>query len=180
MRQALKSAKAVNLCNRFLATALLCALPIASQAQPKENNDGAPKVEAGTLTCTTKGGGSFIFGTSKDLKCTFHKLVGSADEYYEGVVTKFGIDLGVTGKTVIIWKVLAPTRDTEPGALSGTYEGVSADASLMTGAGINFLAGGSEQAISLQPVSVQVQDGVNVALGISSLDLRKSLKKAGL
>ena len=40
------------------------------------------------------------------------------------------------------------------------------------GVGANALVGGSEHSIALQPVSVQAQQGINVAVGISALSLR--------
>nr|WP_324288655.1 DUF992 domain-containing protein [Hoeflea alexandrii] len=38
--------------------------------------------------------------------------------------------------------------------------------------GVNLLVGGSDDTFSLQPVSVQAQEGVNVAIGIAELQLR--------
>jgi hypothetical protein len=39
------------------------------------------------------------------------------------------------------------------------------------GGGANVLVGGSNQTISLQPLSVQSQRGVNLALGVSAVEL---------
>ena len=53
------------------------------------------------------------------------------------------------------WAVLAPTvDDIMPGALAGDYYGVSAEATAGTGVGANALVGGSDETVSLQPVSV--------------------------
>ena len=41
----------------------------------------------------------------------------------------------------------------------------------MIGLGINVLIGGWESSIALQPVSLQSQEGVNVAVGIAQLRL---------
>jgi hypothetical protein len=68
--------------------------------------------------------------------------------------------------------VLAPSLDIPSGALAGNYGGVSAEATVGLGVGANALLGGSENSIALQPVSVQAQQGLNVAVGVSALSLR--------
>ena len=59
-----------------------------------------------------------------------------------------------------------------PQALAGKYVGASGDASLGLGGGANVLVGGSHQTVSLQPVSVTGNVGVNLALGVAGLTLR--------
>ena len=79
----------------------------------------------------------------------------------------------MTGDSVMQWLVLAPTADAyAPGALAGDYVGASAEASAVVGAGANVLVGGSSETFTLQPVSVQAQTGLNLALGVSSFQLR--------
>lgn len=70
------------------------------------------------------------------------------------------------------WAVFAPTSGLHRGALRGSYVGASADASLGLGAGAKVLVGGSHRTISLQPLAVQGQAGVNLALGVAGLRLR--------
>jgi len=53
----------------------------------------------------------------------------------------------------------------------GRYAGVAADASIGVGGGANILIGGSNDAISLQPLSIQGQTGINVALGVAEVEL---------
>jgi hypothetical protein len=67
--------------------------------------------------------------------------------------------------------VLAPTDEIGRGALSGSYVGASAQASAGVGAGANLLVGGSDDTLSLQPLSIQGQTGLNAALAISELVL---------
>jgi len=77
----------------------------------------------------------------------------------------------VTTGGVMVWLVWAPTN--RPlGALSGTYAGGTAEASVIAGIGANALIGGSNRTIALQPFSVQGQVGLNVAAGVAGLDLR--------
>ena len=49
--------------------------------------------------------------------------------------------------------------------------GAAADASLGLGAGAKVLVGGNNKSIVLQPLSVQAQTGINLAVGVSGLEL---------
>ena len=57
-----------------------------------------------------------------------------------------------------------------------TYLGVNAEASIVTGGGANLLVGGFERSFTLQPLSVQAQTGVNLAVAVTSMKLIDSLK----
>lgn len=154
---------------RIAAAALLfsgfAALPAVAQ------NEGA---QLGILECVIEGGTGFIIGSSKDISCTFRPADQTfAPEAYFGVVNKFGLDIGVTGETFMQWLVLAPTANIyAPGALAGNYVGASASASVVVGGGANLLVGGSNQTFTLQPLSVEAQTGVNLAIGVSEFQLR--------
>lgn len=130
--------------------------------------------EVGLLDCQIEGGTGFLIGSTKDLHCTFTPAGGTfAPESYFGVVNKYGLDIGFTGQTVMQWLVLAPSNNIyAPGALAGDYLGASAEISAAVGAGANLLVGGSAQSYTLQPLSVQTQTGVNLALGVSQFQLR--------
>ncbi|MCT8974855.1 DUF992 domain-containing protein [Microbaculum marinisediminis] len=128
------------------------------------------RVEAGVLKCDVAGGTGFIVGSTKNLTCQFERAGGGV-ETYSGVVRKFGLDIGTTGETVIVWGVLGPASGVAPGALAGGYGGLSAEATVGVGVGANALIGGSNKAIVLQPLSVQAQEGLNIAAGMSSIEL---------
>jgi uncharacterized protein DUF992 len=72
------------------------------------------------------------------------------------------------------WGVFAPTAGLHHGALAGTCVGGSGSASLGVGLGANALIGGSHRSIALQPLSVEGQVGVNLALGVAGLSLRSA------
>ena len=127
-------------------------------------------VKAGLLTCEVASGWGFVFGSSKDLKCTFSSRPGVA-EHYTGSIDKFGVDIGYSGATVIAWTVLAPSNDVSPGALAGTYAGATGSAAVGAGVGANVLVGGGSKSITLQPVSFQAGTGLNVAGGIATMSL---------
>jgi hypothetical protein len=127
--------------------------------------------QAGTLTCNVAGGWGFVFGSSKAIRCNFAR-VGGRPEHYTGSINKFGVDIGFTQGGVLVWAVLAPTANLAPGALSGRYVGATGSASVGVGVGANVLVGGSHRTISLQPVSVEGNTGLNVAAGIGDMSLR--------
>lgn len=131
-------------------------------------------VELGLLDCVVEGGAGFIVGSTKDVKCTYTPADKTfAPESYFGVINKFGLDVGVTGNTFIQWLVLAPTANVyAPGALAGDYVGASAEATVAIGAGANLLVGGSDQTFTLQPLSIQEQTGLNLAVGVTQFQLR--------
>jgi hypothetical protein len=143
------------------AIAAMAAVP-GAQAQSR--------VEVGVLTCTASGSTGFIVGSTRSLSCRFNRQ--GKDEFYSGTINKFGLDIGVTKQAKIAWAVLAPTANLPRRSLAGSYGGVSAEATIGLGVGANALIGGSSKSIVLQPLSVQAQEGLNIAAGVSSLQLR--------
>jgi len=89
---------------------------------------------------------------------------------YSGTITKLGLDLGATARGVIVWLVYAPTS-LRAGELAGSYAGVTGEATIGVGLGANVLIGGSNRTVALQPVSVQGQVGLNLAVGFAELQL---------
>jgi uncharacterized protein DUF992 len=128
------------------------------------------RVEVGVLTCTAAGSTGFIVGSTRDLRCRFKRQ--GKDEVYTGTINKFGIDIGVTQQAQIAWAVLAPTSSLPRRSLAGGYGGVGAEATVGVGVGANALIGGSARSIVLQPLSVQAQQGLNIAAGVAALELR--------
>jgi uncharacterized protein DUF992 len=129
------------------------------------------RVQAGQLTCDISGGIGLIFGSQRTLNCSFTPALPGPIEFYAGTLTKVGVDIGVTGGGVMVWEVYAPTTRLG-GALAGTYGGATAEASVVAGVGANVLIGGNNRTVTLQPLSVQGQAGLNVAAGVAGIDLR--------
>lgn len=129
----------------------------------------AQSVKAGIMTCNVAGGVGFIFGSSRAVNCTFAPN-GVAPQHYVGAINKFGVDIGYVEGAVMAWAVLAPTNDPGPGSLAGTYVGATGSASVGVGVGANVLFGGGNS-ISLQPLSIEGNKGVNVAGGIAEMTL---------
>lgn len=126
-------------------------------------------IQVGTLTCNAGGHTGFVFGSTRELGCTFSTPAGV--EHYTGTISKFGVDIGYTRGGVLVWLVFAPTAQLRPGVLAGTYGGASAGAAVGVGGSVNALIGGNNNTISLQPISFQGTTGLNIAAGIASMTL---------
>ena len=148
-----------------LAVAAALALPAPAMAQAPS------RTKVGTLTCDISGGIGLIIASKKDVTCMFTPAQPGPREVYIGSISKFGLDLGATSGGEMIWAVYAPTNKVF-GALAGHYGGASAEATVGAGVGANVLIGGSNRTVSLQPVSVQGQAGLNLAVGVAGLELR--------
>ena len=128
-------------------------------------------VKLGSLTCNVASGFGLIFGSSKELKCTFSPTTG-AGEHYTGTFSKYGLDIGYAEKGVLVWGVVAPTSDLHPGALEGDYAGATASATIGVGLGANVLIGGLDKSIALQPLSVESNQGLNLTAGLGVISLK--------
>ena len=158
--------------SRIIAAAAIAVVALAGQARAETGG-----VELGVLDCAIGGGTGFVFGSSKDLSRTFIPADKTfAPEAYFGAVNKFGLDIGTTSQSVMRWLVLTPMKNIiyAPGALAGDYVGASAEVTAAVGAGANLLVGGTGNAFTLQPLSVQTQTGLNIAIGVSQFQLRST------
>jgi hypothetical protein len=148
------------------------AIAVTSLAVATTANAAPHGVRVGDLTCNVASGWGFVFGSSKDLHCTYRG--NGHREHYTGSISKFGVDIGYTEGGVLVWGVFAPTSDLRKGALSGDYVGASAQATVAIGAGANVLVGGFNKSIDLQPLSVEGSQGLNVAAGIGAISLHEA------
>lgn len=137
------------------------ALPASAQS----------RVQVGQLRCTLAPNVSFILGSVRDMSCTFQPRHGKARSY-QGTIRRLGLDIGVSGKGELVWGVFAPSSRVQPETLRGNYVGASANAAIVAGLGANALVGGNNSTIALQPLSVEAQTGLNLALGVADMSLR--------
>jgi Protein of unknown function (DUF992) len=151
---------------RVAATAAAVAVGVFAGVGPASAASG---VKVGTLSCNVASGWGFIIGSTRALNCTFVGPHGP--EYYTGNVSKFGADIGYTSGGVLVWTVIAPTARLAPGSLAGNYAGATASATVGVGVGANVLIGGSGNTVALQPLSIEGNQGLNVAAGIASITL---------
>ena len=152
----------------LLAAGLLAALAAALPG-------GAARAETklGVLSCSSDGATGFIIGSSENVACAFKPAnAAGRTEGYAGTLDTFGLDVGVTGETQMAWVVLSAGAGAyAPGSLAGSYVGASADASVAAGGGVKVLVGGAGGAITLQPLSIQTQEGINAAVGVTKFTL---------
>jgi hypothetical protein len=153
----------------FLTLAAGCTQPPPTAGTPQAAGSGG--VNVGTLTCDVAGGVGFVFGSSRTLNCLFTRTNGIG-ERYEGTIRRYGVDIGFTRQSTMVWAVFAPGAIT-PGAIAGDYAGPTAQGTVGVGVGANVLLGGSNNQITLQPVSVEGSVGLNAAAGVAALTLRK-------
>ena len=143
------------------AAPLFAAKPAAAEAVG---------VTAGLLTCNVGSGWGLVLGSSRPMNCVYS--AGGYPQHYVGSIRKFGLDLGYLSSSTIVWAVVAPTVGLPPGALTGDYLGATGSATVGVGVGANVLFGGFDRSITLQPVSVEGNTGLDVAGGIGSVALR--------
>lgn len=147
-----------------------CQQQTAASTTPQGSSRGG--VNVGSLTCNVAGGVGFVFGSSRTLNCLLTRPDGTA-ERYEGTIRRFGVDVGFTRESTIVWMVFAP-GSVAAGALTGEYAGATAQGTVGVGVGANVLLGGSGNQITLQPVSVEGSVGLNAAAGVAAMSLRKT------
>ena len=147
----------------FVALSALVTIAWAEQAN-------AQQIKAGVLTCDVSEGMGYIIGSKKLLTCSFAHEEAGRREDYDGSISKFGLDLGLTRGGFMVWSVFTNTV-AGPGFLAGEYVGASGEVTVAAGLGANVLVGGSNRTVALQPISLGGQTGLNVAIGVAALHL---------
>lgn len=127
-------------------------------------------VRSGVLECEIAPSVGLIVTSSKALNCVFRSAHGQP-VYYTGTVSRYGLDIGVTGKGRFFWRVYSATRVQRHYGLAGDYVGAGAGATIGNGFNANALVGGNMNSISLQPLSIHVETGFNLSAGVGALRL---------
>ena len=154
---------------RTLVCALVCAFLVVllgtanAQAQP---------FRVGGLTCSTGPRVGLVLGSRQDMRCVFVSSATGQQYVYRGLIRRLGVDIGVTRGGTLFWAVFARNSQIGRGTLRGSYVGASGNVALGLGLGAKVLIGGSRRTITLQPLSVEGQIGINLALGVANLTLR--------
>ena len=124
------------------------------------------------LSCNLSPSIGLIVGSHQSMTCRFTPDGPFPPEIYVGAVNTVGLDVGITAGGALAWAVFAPTAGPPAGALAGEYVGATGEIGVGVGVGANLLFGGSGRSIALQPLSVSGEVGLNLAVGISNLQLR--------
>lgn len=151
-------------------TAIAAGLTATAPAMANE------RVQLGVLSCDIQGGTSYVIGSNKAVDCEYRPSRGGSVQRYSGMISKLGVDLGMTQNGNLHWAVFGVNYNVGEGELAGRYYGANAEASIVTGAGINLLTGGPRTGLTLQPLSAQAQTGLNLAVAVAGLDLTYSYK----
>lgn len=155
---------------KTIAAAALAVTAIGGFLTPATAQD---RTRVGTLDCDISAGLGLIVASQKKVRCMFTPNQPGPRDVYFGTISKVGIDLGGTVGGRMVWAVYAPSSK-RFAALEGNYGGANAEATVGLGAGANVLFGGSDRTISLQPVSIQGQAGLNLAVAVANLELHRA------
>ncbi len=153
---------------------ILAAIALASAAALPSAAEAGVKV--GTLVCKSQGTINQVVSSSETVLCNYIPFGRTrATETYVGTLDTYGVDLGITGRTLMTWSVLAASFEGgQPQSLAGRYFGTSIDASFAVGLGGKSLIGGPDRGFTLQPTSLQIQEGLNATVGVAKLTLEEA------
>lgn len=130
-------------------------------------------VKAGELTCTLTEAEGNIISTELTMACDYVDINGNNAGTYDATLDRKGLSLGNVEATEIAWLV-STLGDPKNIDLSGTYVGAEVGASVGAGAGANYLTGGFNGKISLQPWSAEGKSGFGIELGGQKMVLTKT------
>jgi hypothetical protein len=151
-------------------SAIVCAFVIVLVASVTAQ--AQQPVRVGGLTCSTGPRVGLVLGSRQDMRCVFRES-GTGRQYtYTGTIRRLGLDVGITRGGTLFWAVFARNSQIGRGTLRGNYVGASGNVAVGLGLGAKVLIGGSRRTITLQPLSVEGQIGINLALGVANLTLR--------
>ncbi|MBL1255727.1 MULTISPECIES: DUF992 domain-containing protein [unclassified Methylocystis] len=131
----------------------------------------AQTATVGTLQCHLSGGVGMILVENQVADCVY-KGQSAPPQHYIGRLTNVGANIGISGPGEMIWEVVTATNKVGPGALAGDYAGAQGSVAVGAGVGGAVLVGGSSNSISLQPISVSADTGLNLSAGIGNLNLQ--------
>jgi Protein of unknown function (DUF992) len=149
-----------------IACTFLAVLSSSAAAQAR------PPFRVGGLTCNTDPRVGLVLGSRQDMRCVFTASTTGQQYVYRGTIRRIGVDIGVTRGGTLFWAVFARNSQVGQGTLRGNYVGASGNVALGLGVGAKILIGGSRRTITLQPLSVEGQIGLNLAVGVANLTLR--------
>ena len=129
-------------------------------------------VKIGRLDCDLVGVQSGILKKRVSMNCSFLPNRSSKRQHYRATIVRTGVALGNIRVKRLSW-VVATLGKRDNVKLTGTYVGAQLGASVGAGVGANYLVGGFNKKISLQPYSLEGKRGLGIQLGVQSLKLRE-------
>lgn len=143
---------------------LLTAAILALFASPAVAQNAPP---AGRLSCNLAGASGPIVNADRPLECRYMPRRGPTQRYV-GTIRALGLDIAALRGTAMRWRVFGPYARAPRAALAGSYTALARGNAPAAG---QPLVGGPGNGVRLQPSAVQGARSVNVALGVTRLDL---------
>ena len=149
-----------------IAGAFLVFLVASATAQTQ------PIFQVGGLTCDTGPRVGLVLGSRQDMRCVFVENATGQQYYLQRHDQKGRGGHRRHARGQIILGGFARNSQIGRGTLGGSYVGASGNVAVGVGLGAKVLIGGSRRTITLQPLSIEGQVGLNLALGVTNLVLR--------
>ena len=147
-------------------TAFVAMISLGMSAQA----DSAVKL--GELNCQVANYDDGLLKTEITLDCSYVDANGNNAGAYEGTIDRTGLDIGNIKTEKFTW-IVSTLGDPADAKIAGTYVGATGGASAGAGAAANYLTGGFQGKISLQPYSVESKSGFGVSLAGQKLLLEE-------
>mgnify|MGYP001546099108 FL=1 len=131
----------------------------------------ASPVKVGELDCSVSDVDKTLFATHLVLDCSFIDTNGKKAGTYQATIDRKGLAVGNIKATQFTW-IVGTLGDPANVKLDGTYVGAEAGVSVGAGVGANYLTGGFNGKLSLQPYSGEGKSGFGLDLGGQELVLK--------
>jgi len=159
--------------NTFCRTFLGCALALISFSASAQNSG-----QIGTPSCDVSRGIGMFVVEKQTLSCVFKDGRNGTVENYTGSIDEFGVALGEVASGHLVWGVVAATSGLPTGALASTYTGVGATPRSGSARAQMFSSAAVVER-SLQPISIEGQEGINIAGGVTTVTLKSAPRAIG-
>ncbi|MGA9436530.1 MAG: DUF992 domain-containing protein [Roseobacter sp.] len=165
LEEAQMSKNLTNLSKVIAAASLAAGLTIspASAQSP---------VKLGQMDCMVTDSDKTLLETHIVLDCSYIDANGNNAGTYKGAIDRAGLDIGNMATEQFTW-IVSTLGDPADAKIAGTYLGAATGASAGSGAGVNYLTGGFDGKISLQPLSAETKSGFGMSLAGQKLELEK-------
>src|SRR5262249_10559739 len=137
----------------FKYSLVLMTIGLITATVSQAAGEGSSGTKVGMLNCQLAPSSGFIVASHDPMRCRYTADGPFPAEFYDGVITTIGLDIGFTTGGEMVWAVIAPTLGPPRGGLAGEYLGASGSVTAGIGAGANVLVGGFECSFVLQPLS---------------------------
>lgn len=129
---------------------------------------------AGTLTCVTKGGTSYLKADGVDMSCTYEPTsLEQQPVYFRGKVNQTKAKPLGRAKTLIVWQVLSSANQLTAKDIEGSYETLSVEQALPTASA--GLIQRSELDVVLRPITrgVRADDDSDSTFDVIEIQLSR-------